>query len=179
MPDDAEAAILEALFQTAERLPHHWVTPRLVDVSADGRTVRLDPAPQQGAVLRTDQPWVSASEHVGQPVPFHEFTGVLVIGDERRLMRKGTAPPLERVEITPRQVDEVERVEMGDWVSGWLGVGSLGEPTAGYAGLSEAPLGEVIASFKLTLPEGGMSWNSSPTTASSCAMTQSAVRWTT
>jgi hypothetical protein len=54
---------------------------------------------------------------------------------------------------------------MGEWVSGWLGVGSMGEPIAGYARLSEGPLGEVIASFKLMLPEGGMSGDSVPQTA--------------
>jgi hypothetical protein len=140
------------------------VTRRLAEVSAGGRTVRLDPATRQGAVLWTGQPWVSASEHVDQPVRFHEFTSLLEIGDERRLMRKGSAPPLNRVKVTPRKVDEVEHVEIGDWVSGWLGVGSLGEPMAGYARLGEGPAGEVIASFTLPVPEGGLSSDSSPGT---------------
>jgi hypothetical protein len=50
-------------------------------------------------------------------------------------------------------VDEVEQVEMADWVSSWLAVGSMGDPVAGYARLAEGPLGQVIASFTL-LAEG-------------------------
>jgi hypothetical protein len=168
VPDDADDA-LEAIFEAAARLPHYWVTPKLVEVSADGRTVRLDPATRVGAVLWTDRPWSSAVEHIGQPVRFHEFTGALQIGDERRLGRKGSAPPQDRVKVSPRTMDELaadkaEDVELGDWVSGWLAIGSWGEPVAGYARLSEGPLGEVIASFTLMLPEGGMSWDSSPAT---------------
>ena len=53
-----------------------------------------------------------------------------------------------RFDIASRRMDEVEQVEMADWVSGWLAVGSMGEPAiAGYAHLSEGALGEVIASF--------------------------------
>lgn len=168
MPNDQDDAI-EAISEAAAQLPHYWVTPNLVEVSADGRTVRVDPATHVGAVLWTDRPWSSAAEHVGQPVRFHEFTGMLTIGDEQRLVRKGSAPPLYRVQVAPRTVDElaadkVEDVELGDWVSGWLAASWLGEPVGGYARISEGPLGEVIASFRLMLPEGGMSWNSSPDT---------------
>jgi hypothetical protein len=163
MPDDAE----EAIYQAAEQLPHDWVTRKLVEVSADGRTVHLDPATRAGAVLSTDRPWSSASERIGQSVRFHEFTGVLVIGDERRLVRKGSAPPPDRVEVAPRTVDELaadklEDVELGDWVSGWLAASWADEPVAGYARLSKGPLGEVIGSFTLNVPEGFGSWNSSP-----------------
>jgi hypothetical protein len=35
----------------AERLPHRWVTAKLVDVSTDGRTVCLYPMTRHGAVL--------------------------------------------------------------------------------------------------------------------------------
>jgi hypothetical protein len=59
-----------------------------------------------------------------------------------------------RFDIASRRMDEVEQVEMADWVSGWLAVGSMGEPIAGYAHLSEGALGEVIASFTLPLAEG-------------------------
>jgi hypothetical protein len=84
---------------------------------------------------------------------------------ERRLMRMGSAPPLDRVNVTPRRVDEVEDdevedVEMGAWVSGWLGASWMGEPVAGYAQLAEGPVGDVIALFTLNLPEGFGSWNS-------------------
>ena len=164
MPHDAEDDALEAIVQAAERLPYYWATPQLAEVSADGRTVRLDPATQQGAVLWTDQPWVSAPEHVGQPVRFHQFTGVLLIGDERRLMQKGAAPPMDRVKVAPRLADEVERVEMGYWVSGWLGASWMGEPVAGYAQLAEGLVGDVVALFRLDLPEGSGSWNSCPAT---------------
>lgn len=163
MSDDSRDA-LDAIFQAAEQLPHRWVKLQLLNVSADGRTVHLGPTTRQCAVLWTDQPWVSASEHVGQPVRFHEFTGVLEIGDERRLVRKGTAPPLDRADVAPRPVDEVEHVEMGDWVSGWLALGSPDEPLAGYARLSEGPAGEITASFTLMLSEGFGSWDSSPAT---------------
>lgn len=161
-PDDAIEAILEA----AAQLPHYWVTPKLVEVSTDGRTVRVAPPTRVGAVLWTDQPWSSAAEHIGEPVRFHEFTGVLIIGDERRLMRKGSAPPLDPVKVAPRTMDEltadkIEDVELGDWVSGWLTASWAGESVPGYARLSEGPLGEVIASFTLMVPEGFGSWNSS------------------
>ena len=131
MPNDQDDAI-EAISEAAAQLPHYWVTPNLVEVSADGRTVRVDPATHVGAVLWTDRPWSSAAEHVGQPVRFHEFTGMLTIGDEQRLVRKGSAPPLYRVQVAPRTVDElaaankVEDVELGDWVSGWLAASWLG-----------------------------------------------------
>ena len=162
-PDGAE----EAIYQAAAQLPHHWVTRKLVEVSADGRTVCLEPATRVGAVLWTDRPWSSAAQHVSESVRFHEFTGVLLIGDERRLVRQGSAPPSDRVRVAPRTVDELtadklEDVELGDWVSGWLAASWAGEPVAGYAQLSEGPLGEVIASFTLMVPEGFGSWNSSP-----------------
>jgi hypothetical protein len=168
MTDDPHGAE-ETIFEAAEQSPHDWVTPKLMEVSADGRTVRLDPATRVGVVFWTDRPWTSAAEHVGQAVRFHEFTGTLVIGDERRLARPGNAPPLDRAKVAPRTMDEVaadkvENIELGDWISGWLAIGSWGEPVAGYARLSEGQLGEVIAAFTLMLPEGGMSWNSTPTT---------------
>jgi hypothetical protein len=168
MPDDSDDG-MDALFEAAEQLPHYWVTPKLVEVSADGRTVHLDPATRVGAVLWTDPPWSSAAEHVGQSVRFHGFTGALQIGDERRLARKGSAPPLDRAKIAPRTMDELaadeaENVELGDWVSGWLAANWLSEPTGGYAKLSQGPLGQVIAAFTLMVPEGGMSWDSSPAT---------------
>jgi hypothetical protein len=53
---------------------------------------------------------------------------------------------------------------MDDWASGWLALSSSGEPVAGYARLSEGPVGEVIASFTLMLAEGGMSSDYSPAT---------------
>jgi hypothetical protein len=74
-------------------------------------------------------------------------------------------PALDRVKVAPRTWDEVERVDMDDWVSGWLALGCWGEPAAGYARLSEGAVSQVIASFTLMLPEGGMSWGSCPTTA--------------
>jgi len=61
--------------------------------------------------------------------------------------------PLDRVKVAPLEVDEVEHVEMDDWVSGWLAVGLVGEPLARYARLSHGLLGEVVASFTLMLPE--------------------------
>jgi hypothetical protein len=45
----------------------------------------------------------------------------------------------DRATIAPRRADEVEQVEMGDWVSGWLAVGSMGDPIAGYARIDEGP----------------------------------------
>jgi len=45
-PDDAE----EAIYQAATQLPHYWVTLKLVEVSTDSRTVRLDAATGMGAV---------------------------------------------------------------------------------------------------------------------------------
>jgi hypothetical protein len=72
---------------------------------------------------------------------------------------------MDRVKVASRTVDQVERMEMGDWVSGWLAMGWPGEPVAGYARLSRGTVGEVIASFTLMLPEGGGSWASSPATA--------------
>jgi hypothetical protein len=60
----------------------------------------------------------------------------------------------DRVSVAPRRGDEVEQVEMADWVSGWLAVGSVGDPAGGYAHLAEGPLGQVIASFTLMLAEG-------------------------
>jgi hypothetical protein len=56
--------------------------------------------------------------------------------------------------ITPRRADEVEQVEMRDWVSGWHTVGSMGDPIAGYPRLDEGPFEQIIASFTLMLPEG-------------------------
>ena len=56
-PDGAE----EAIYQAAARLPHDWMTRKLVEVSADGRTVRLEPATRVGAVLWTDRPLSSAA----------------------------------------------------------------------------------------------------------------------
>lgn len=139
--------------------------PVLADVSVDGRSIRLEPATRHGELLWTDRPWSSIADRIGQPVRFHEFTMILEIGDKTRLMRKGVAPPLDRVNVAPRQVHDVEEVAMGDWVSGWLGVGSLDQPRGGYAQLAQGPLGEVIASFKIMLPEGLGSPNSSPETA--------------
>jgi hypothetical protein len=46
----------------------------------------------------------------------------------------------------------------------WLAVGSPSEPLTGYAQLSQGPLGEVIASFTLMLPDGGGSCTYSPVT---------------
>ena len=71
---------------------------------------------------------------------------------------------LDRATVAPRRVDDVEQVEMRDWVSGWLAVGSMGDPIAGYARLEEAPLGQVIASFTLMLPEGFGSCSYCPAT---------------
>ena len=73
-------------------------------------------------------------------------------------------PPLDRVKVTPLEVDKVEHVEMDDWVSGWLAIGLAGEPLAGYARLSRGLLGEVVASFTLMLPEGMGSCTYSPAT---------------
>lgn len=73
-------------------------------------------------------------------------------------------PPLGRMNVAPLGVEEVEHVEMGDWVSGWLAVGWAGEPLAGYAQLSQGLLGEVVASFTLMLPEGVGSCTDSPAT---------------
>ena len=39
--------------------------------------------------------------------------------------------------VAPRRVDEVEEVEIADWVSGWLATGSMG---VGYARLAKGPL---------------------------------------
>ena len=60
----------------------------------------------------------------------------------------------DRATIAPRRADEVEQVEMSDWVSGWLAVGYMGDPIAGYARLAEGSLGQVIASFTLMLRRG-------------------------
>lgn len=79
-------------------------------------------------------------------------------------MPDDTAYGQERATIAPRRVDEVEHVEMGDWVSGWLAVGYMGDPIAGYARLSEGSLGQVIASFTLMLPEGFGSCSYCPAT---------------
>ena len=158
MPGDPDGAE-EAIYQASAQLPHDWVTRKLVEVSADGRTVHLDPATGAGAVLWTDRPWSSASERIAQSVRFHESTGVLIIGDERRLVRKGSASPPDRVRVAPRTedalaADKLENVELDGWVSRWLAASWAGEPVAGYARLSEGPLGEVIGSFKLNVPEG-------------------------
>lgn len=59
-----------------------------------------------------------------------------------------------RATVAARGMSEVEEVEMADWGSGWLAVGSMGDPIAGYAHLAEGPLGQVIASFTLMLAEG-------------------------
>jgi hypothetical protein len=61
-------------------------------------------------------------------------------------------------------VDEVEGVEMGDWVSGWLGASWMGEPVVGYARLADGLVGDVTALFTLDLPEGFGSSNSCPAT---------------
>lgn len=60
----------------------------------------------------------------------------------------------DRVVVVPRRVEEVEQVEMAEWVSGWLAIGSVGDPVAGYARLADGPLGQAIASFTLLVGEG-------------------------
>lgn len=60
-------------------------------------------------------------------------------------------------------MDEVEHVEIGEWISGWLAVGSM-DGSAGYVRLSAGVVGEIIASFTLMLPEGGMSSDYVPVT---------------
>lgn len=123
MPDDPDGAD-EAIFQATEQLPHDWITVKLVEVSADGRTVRLDPATPVGAVLWTDRPWSSAAEHIGQSVRFHEFMGVLLIGDERRLVRNGSTLPPGRIRVAPRTQDELAANSLASWLSmgSWPGV---------------------------------------------------------
>lgn len=69
-----------------------------------------------------------------------------------------------RAKVTPRRIDEVEEVEMVNWVSGWLAVGSVGNPDVGYAHLAEGPLGQVIGSFTLMLADGFGSSAYSPAT---------------
>ena len=68
----------------------------------------------------------------------------------------------DRVAVVPRRVEEVEQVEMAEWVSGWLAIGSVGDPVAGYARLADGPLGQVIASFTLLAGEGFGSSGYSP-----------------
>jgi hypothetical protein len=51
---------------------------------------------------------------------------------------------------------------MSAWVSGWLAVGYMGDPIAGYARLAEGSLGQVIASFTLMLADGFGSSSYSP-----------------
>ena len=70
----------------------------------------------------------------------------------------------DRATIASRPADEVEQVEMDAWVSGWLAVGDMGDPIAGYARLTEGSLGQVIASFTLMLPDGFGSSSYSPAT---------------
>ena len=160
---DEAADAMDAIVLAAEQLPHGWVTPVLGEVSADGRTVRLDPPTRHGAVLWTDRAWTSAAGQVGQTVRFHEFTSLLLIGGERRLVRPGSAAPLGRAVIAPRRRGDVEPVGVDEWVSGWLAVGSA-DGAAGYARLSTGTAGEVTASFTLDLPDGFMSADSGPVT---------------
>lgn len=103
---------------------------------------------------------------ISQERPADRARGYLALGNRRReaWACKGGAPPLDRVKVAPRRTDEVERIEMGDWVSGWLAAGSSGEPVAGYARLKEGSVGEVIASFTLMLAEGVGSSDYSPAT---------------
>lgn len=163
MADEADEA-LEAIFQAAEGRPHHWVDRKLVAVSEDGRTVRLEPATRQGTELWTDRPWAAARKLAGRQVRFHELTGVLVIGEERRLVRKGTAPPLGRVRVSPLTAGDVQHVQMSEWVSGWFGADWMDDRVGGYARMSEGPCGQVVASLTLMLPEGFGSYDSCPAT---------------
>ena len=79
-----------------------------------------------------------------------------------------------RFDIASRRMDEVEQVEMADWVSGWLAVGSMGEPVGRVRTPPRRGLGEVIASFTLPLAEGLSSYCIA--TERSCATIRPAIR---